>query len=574
MIRTRLSEGKSSISFASIVLALGLASFSPTAHAQESEFRQPGYVPNEVLVKFRDKVTAGERKAAATAMGDALVSDVTPDGLVKIHLGAGETVTGAVDRWSARSDVEYAAPNLYARAFFVPNDTTIAKFDLAWNLRAIHAYDAWDVVTGNPNIVIAIVDAGVAYEDRVIPDYERPFVKPGVTMYRQSPELPGPFLPGWDFVHDDPYPNDDYGHGTFVATLAAGAANNTAGSAGVAFGCTILPIKVIDYRGDSDMEWIVKGIRFAADQGADVANLSLGFPPVRLLLLQGFTESLVAHFFNPLRDAVQYAQRKGTILVAASGNFGAPQVSLPAGYPGVIAVGATRPDDSRAPYSSYGSTLDLMAPGGDDDPLLDLNGDHQPDYVWALSIKPYRSDGSLANPDSFNVFNLVGTSCAAPLVTGAVALLRSLGMRDEGSIEQTLRATAVNRIQTNHSFDPLYGFGLIQLDKAVRSAAQHASLARSLGDGDIPARISSENPARGTARLSYRVARSGSVLVRVFDVRGALVRTLEDGPAQPGEHVATWDGKSSNGSPSASGVYWMRIDSSEGSAVRKIAFLR
>ena len=537
----------------------------------EPGFRQPGYVPGELLVQFKGSVTAAQRKAAAASEGAQVAGDVTPDGLVKIKLAPGQTVEDVIDHWSARSDVDYAAPNLYARGFFTPNDTTIAHFDLAWNLRAVHAYDAWDVVTGHPDVVLAIIDTGVAFEDHEIPEYERPFVKPGVTMYRRSPELPGPFLPGWDFVHDDAHPNDDNGHGTFISTIAAGAANNTAGSAGIAFGVTILPIKVIDYRNDSDMEWIVKGIRLAADQGADIANLSLGFPPVRLFRLLGYKESVLAHMFNPLQDAVNYAQRRGTILVAATGNFGAPEVSLPAGYPGVIAVGATGPDDTRAAYSSYGPDVDFMAPGGD---FGDVNGDHIQDGIFELSIKPYRSAGSLANPDSFDVFVQFGTSNAAPHVSGAVALLRSLGLRDQGAIEQTLRATAVNKFQTTRAFDPLYGNGLIQLDQAVRHPVGPTSLAASIDRGALAARIASGNPARGSASIAFTTKRSGPIRVQVFDARGALVRTIEERISEPGTHALTWDGRGQGGSAAASGVYWMRLSTPEGSAVRKVAFLR
>ena len=538
---------------------------------QELAFRSPGYAPDVLLVKFRDNVGPDERQAAVAAEGASLTRAITDDGLVKIRLRPGQSVMDGMDVWNRRIDVEYAAPNLYAQSFFTPNDTTIATFDLAWNLRAIHAYEAWDVVTGDPSIVLAIIDTGMAFEDRVIPGYERPFVKPGVAMYRRSPDLPGPFRAGWDFVHDDPDANDDNGHGTSVATIAAGAANNTAGSAGVAFGIALMPIKVVDYRNDSSMEWIVAGIRFAADHGADVANLSLGFPPVRLFRVLGYTEDFLAHMFKPLRDAVNYAQRKGTILVASSGNFGAPQVSLPAAYPGVIAVGATNVDDARASYSSFGSDLDLMAPGGD---FTELNGDHVQDGVAALSIKPFRSEGSLANPDSFGVFVSFGTSNSAPHVSGAVALLLSLGLRGQGQIESVLRSTAVNRFQATNAFSTRYGYGLIQLDAAVRKAAGSGAAAAAALPGTLQARMESGNPSSGQARLSYRLTRSGPVRVRVYDARGSLVRSLDDRVAQAGSHMIAWDGRSASGSAAPSGVYWMRVDSPEGSAVRKVALLR
>jgi serine protease len=531
--------------------------------------RWPAYVPGTLLVKFKGSVNANERQAAVSSEGATLDRDVTDDGLVKVRLAPGQSIPDVLDHWNARSDVEYASPDLYARGFFVPNDTLIASFDLAWNLRQVHAYDAWDVVTGDPSIIVAIIDSGVAFEDHEIPPYERQFVKPGVTMYRQSPELPGPFVPGYDFVHEDSHPNDDYGHGTFVATIAAGAADNIAGSAGIAFGVTIMPIKVLDYRGDSQMDWIIKAIRYAADHGANIANLSLGFPPIPIFRYLGYPENVIAHMFNPLQDAINYAQNRGVIIVGAAGNFDAPEVSLPAGYPGVIAVGATAPDDARSSFSSYGSRLDLMAPGGD---FGDVNGDHVQDGVFVLSMKPFRSEGSLANPDSFNIFVGFGTSEAAPHVTGAVALLMSMGVKDKGQILQTLRSTAVNRFQHDNSFDPMYGNGLIQLDQAVRHPVGPTFSARAFG-GALNARVESGNPARGSARIAFRLSRGAPATVRVFDARGALVRTLEN-VRGPGEHAVTWDGRISGGAPAASGVYWFRVESEEGTAVRKVAFLR
>jgi serine protease len=535
----------------------------------QAGFRAPGYVPDEVLVQFREPQGRDAMARAAHEEGGELAEEVTPDGLARVRLGPGSSVMGAIDQWMRRPDVLYAAPNVHARAFFVPNDTTIATFDLTWNLRSVDAYSAWDVVRGDPSVVLGIVDSGVAFEDHPIPPNESPFIKPGVTMYRRSPELPGPFLPGWDFVHDDAHPNDDYGHGTMVTTIAAGAANNTAGSAGIAFGVTILPVKVLNYRGNGETDDIVQGIRFAADHGADIINLSLGYPPLGFF---GLPPNELKQMFRPLQEAVSYARRRGAIVVAAAGNFGADEVSLPAGYPGVISVAASGFDDFPASYTSFGQRLDLMAPGGD---FTELNHDHVQDAVFELSIKPFRSDGSLANPDSFGVFPFFGTSGAAPHVSGAVALLLSMGLKDEGAILQTLRSTARQRFDpVQGGFDPRDGFGLLQVGEAVRHPVGGPSLAGSSPEGALRARMISGNPARGEAALSFRMAAAGRVRARVFNSRGELTRTLADGPREAGTQTLRWDGRDERGQDAPSGIYFVRIDTSEGHATHKVAFLR
>ena len=544
-------------------------------------FRAPGYVEGEVLVQLRSAVPRGKAAAIAQSEGATLAEVVTPEGLIKVRFEGSESVFEATERWKKRSDVLYAVPNVLAHGFFVPNDSTIGRFDLGWNLRQFDAFNAWDVVTGSPDIVVAIVDAGVAYEDYPVPDYEKKGLWPGVTMYRRSPELPGPFLPGWDFVNDDAHANDDNGHGTSVATIAAGAANNRAGSAGIAFGVTILPVKVLNYRNDAQLDDIVQGIRFAAEQGADVINMSLGLPPIRLLRALGYTEPVIADLVKPFRDAVSFAQRRGAILVGASGNFGASEVSYPAGLPGVIAVGATGVDNKPAGYSSYGLRLDFMAPGGD---FLDVNGDHIQDAVALLSVKPHRSEGSLCKPDSFNVFFFFGTSGAAPHVTGAVALLRSLGLENQGQIEQILRTTAVNPFRSSKGFDPSYGSGLVQVGKAVRYAAERRKLlaegvgggtgSGGGGDGALGARLLSANPARGSTDLEFRVNHDGNALVRVYDARGALVRTLREGAAPAGLSRVHWDGRDDGGASVSNGVYFLRVETTDGTYTRKVAFLR
>ena len=535
--------------------------------------KAPVFAPGQLLVKFPESISRAEIERVAREEGGTLVEMVTPDGLAKLRFDASADVVDAMRRWNRRTDIEYAAPNLVAHAFFVPNDTTIAEFDLGWSLRQVRVFDAWDIVTGSPKILLAIIDSGVAFEDHPVPDYERPFLWPGTTMYRRSPELPGRFRPGWDFVNNDAHPDDDNGHGTFVATIAAGQANNVAGSAGIAFGVTLLPIKVIDYRGDAFNDNLVKGIRFAADQRADVINLSLGYPPISFLRASGFTDSMLVAIFKPLRDAVRYAQRRGATIVAASGNFDAGEVSLPAGFPGVIAVGGTNVDMSRASYSSYGRGLDFMAPGGD---FTELNGDGIQDFVAMMSIKPHRSEGSLAKPDSFGVFFQLGTSNSSAHVSGAVSLLMSLGVKDEDKIVRALRDTAINPFSDSPCFDSTYGYGLIQIDKAVRKLARHKKPRhwRHFAQGEFEVDMISPNPVRGAAELELRAARAGTVTARVFDVRGALVRTLAAGPVPTGTSMLRWDGRNDRGDAVPTGIYFFRIETPEGSSSHKVAFLR
>ena len=577
--RTRRQTHLASL-LTSLLLAVCLA---PPAGAQsflknipqsrEPEFRAPGWVLDEILVQFKDAKDKDGMSRAARDEGVQLREVVTTDGLARVSITPGTDVPMSMKQWMRRPDVLYAAPNFKAHGFFVPNDTTIATFDLAWNLRAIDAYSAWDVVRGDPSIVLGIVDSGVAFEDHTIPPNELPFVWPGISQYRRSPELPGPFLPGWDFVHDDAHPNDDNGHGTMVATLAAGLANNIAGSAGIAWGVTILPVKVLDYRTDAQADDIVQGIRFAADHGADVINLSLGFPPLTFFEFLGFTKQEVDEMFRPLREAIQYAQRRGTIIVAAAGNFHADEVSLPAAYPGVIAVGATGFDDLPTSYTSSGKALDLMAPGGD---FTELNNDHVQDAVFNLSIKPFRSDGSLAKPDSFGVFPFFGTSGASPQVAGAVCLLRSMGIKSQGLIQQTLQSTAKQPFVPNQGgWDPRDGYGLIQIGAAARNLAGKGSAPSAAApSGTLQARLLSANPARGEAALSFRTGAEGRVRARVFNAKGELVRTMLDAVRSAGVHTVAWDGRDERGQAAPSGIYFLRIDANDAVATRKVAFLR
>ena len=168
--------------------SVALAGLNVIPLETESPWRAPGYVPNELLVKFVTGVTLAQATQAVRTKGAFFAKKVlTPDGLVAVELPPGASMDDAIDSLSACPGIEYATPNGYAHGFFAPNDTIIGEGDLAWNLRDVGAFAAWDVVTGNPDVVLAIIDTGVAYEDNAIPSYEAPFLSPRARMYRKSP---------------------------------------------------------------------------------------------------------------------------------------------------------------------------------------------------------------------------------------------------------------------------------------------------------------------------------------------------------------------------------------------------
>ncbi|MGQ9502651.1 MAG: S8 family serine peptidase [Anaerolineae bacterium] len=352
-------------------------------------------------------------------MGLYLVSyeaDVTP-----------ETVAAA---YAGEPNVIYAEPNYYVYAAevpanppaFVPNDP---YFDRQWNFQAIQVPQAWDYA-GGQGVVVAVIDSGVAYED-----FEN---------YRHAPDLANTvFVPGYDFVNNDLHANDDFGHGTHVAGTIAQSTNNGRGVAGVAFGATLMPVKVLNARGQGGFDALARGVIFAADQGARVINLSLS----------GRKSSQL------LQDAIQYAADKGVLIVAAAGNSGGT-VEYPAAYNPVIAVGAVDYRLQRARYSNFGSQLDLVAPGGDT--RVDANGDGLPDGILQETFQ--------GDPTHFALHNMEGTSMAAPHVAGVAALLFAFNpAATAAQVRQVLEMTA--RDLGAPGLDENYGYGLVQAAAAL-----------------------------------------------------------------------------------------------------------
>ncbi|RME04804.1 MAG: hypothetical protein D6805_01670, partial [Planctomycetota bacterium] len=221
--------------------------------------------------------------------------------------------------------VQYAEPNYTARIAFSPQDTYYNSYQKI--PPALGLEQAWKLTQGSPQITIAVLDTGV--------DTNHEDLQANI----QSP--------GYDFVQNDPFPDDRCGHGTAMAGIIAAKGNNQKGIAGAAWNCRILPVKIANKNGIATFDQLAKGIVFAVDQGAQILNISLG--------------SLAPS--TTLHQAVQYAYRKGAILIAAAGNDLTHQERYPAAYPEVLSVAALGPNGDLGYWTNLSPKTDLAAPG-------------------------------------------------------------------------------------------------------------------------------------------------------------------------------------------------------------------
>jgi serine protease len=431
-----------------LVSASGMAradvgGIEPTPVPTMKAHPEQGASTGEVLIKFREGVDP-LRRAQILGVSGARVARVTRgSAFAVLRPRRGASAADYIRSLSRRWEVAAAEPNYLAWATDV--DPYFNPYQ--WNLfdrgalsgrvlsnYGINAAAAWNFSLG-VGVKVALLDTGCAYAD-----YQE---------YRMAPDLASVRItPGWDFVNNDGYPNDDNGHGTHVATTLVAAANDGVGTAGVAPGCTIMPIKVLGADASGTYEAIAGGIRYAADQGAQIINLSLtGTAPAAIL-----------------QDAVQYATDRGCLIVAAAGNEGQNSIGYPARYPQCLSVGATRFDGQLAAYSNRGSGLSLVAPGGDT--MLDQNRDGYADGILAETFDPHRGY------DSFAYYFYAGTSMAAPQVSGVAALALSLNpsLGPNGTRSALLSsATDLGR----RGWDSTYGYGLVNAMGAVRYAMTH-----------------------------------------------------------------------------------------------------
>ena len=282
------------------------------------EHNGPEYVPDEIIVKFKPGVGQNVIDGINREHGTSVISTSRFAGFNRMRIPSAVPAKAMANIFSKNPNVEYAELNYIAYALMVPNDP---YYSYQWHLKGIGIEEAWGLSSGS-GVTVAVIDTGVADPRTGSDDL-------------QDSRVVG----GYDFVNNDNDPTDDNGHGTHVAGTIAQTTNNRIGVAGVAYSCSIMPVKVLNKQGSGTYADIADGIRYAADNGAEVINMSLG----------GSSGS------TTLENAVAYAYNKGVTIICASGNDGSSyQVSYPSAYDDYcIAVGATRYDEAVAYYSKW-----------------------------------------------------------------------------------------------------------------------------------------------------------------------------------------------------------------------------
>ena len=445
--------------FIGLLFSPALAS-EPASKPPANPMPQGEFKPGEILVKFKKGLGAASARLILSAKGMRVSGEIEKLGILQVAVPMGRELE-VIESLRRNPLVEYAEPNYIVHlppfeptqvtavgqtgqsqairaADIVPNDPYYSYGDVQWNLPRIGAPQAWEVTTGEREIVIAIVDSGIDLDH---PDLDgKIWTNPG--------EIPGNGLDddgngcvddvhGWHFYHrcddegcielEDNNSQDDNGHGSFMAGIAAVETNNGEGIAGLSWGAKLMPVKVLDQNAAGYYSDIIQGVIYAADNGAKIINMSFGG----------------AAYSQALEDAVNYAHDKGCLLVSTSG-YGNTGVTYPGKFPVVVTVAATDKDDQRAWFSNYGPEVDLAAPGVD-----------------------------IASTDRNGIYGLwSSTEVAAPHVAGLAALIWSVNPTlTQDEVEDVMKSTAVDLGDPGR--DDYYGWGRIDASAAVRATSHY-----------------------------------------------------------------------------------------------------
>jgi thermitase len=395
------------------------------------------FSPGEFIVKLKKDTTFSKTSLMALNEKHQVYAlekifphslDTNLDAIYRLHVPIDSDILALVQEYAICPDVVYAEPNGIIAPCFFPND---AYFNLQWSLHNtgqillgnisgtsdadIDAPETWENETGNPEVIIAIVDSGI--------DFTHPDL--AAHVWNNTDDIPNNGIDedsngyiddtrGWDFYYHDNDPKDGHGHGTLCAGAAVAVTDNGVGIAGAGWNCTIMPVQIASECWTSDWEIFAAGIVYATDNGAAVISMSCG----------------TYYRSDIIQDAVNYAFDKGVFLCAAAGNDNLRNKFYPAGFENVTAVAATNQNDQRCTKedwdpnnywhgqvqgSNSGDWVDIAAPGS-------LIFSTMPTYHVTYNdiINPYTGQNNSQEYDWFGC-----TSSASPLVAGVAALLLS-----------------------------------------------------------------------------------------------------------------------------------------------------
>jgi serine protease len=463
------------------------------------------YRAGRVIVKFRDEAAMTDRRAAvraASGTGEIAERPSYADFDI-VRIDPSEDAEGAASVLRQRPEVQYAQVAHRVHALLVPNDPLYASQQ--WNLPLINMEKAWDIQPqAGSAITVAVIDTGMAYQNATItatlPAFtdangqKYPALGKVTIPYSAAPQLVSPtgasrIVAPHDFVNGTSTPLDFDGHGTHVSGTIGQLTNDGIGTAGVAFNVKLMPVKVlasawdllfagipdISDTGGSDDD-VARGIRYAADNGAKILNMSLGSsgPP------DCATRPSQTDCSPVIEAAMRYAVGKGCFIVVAAGNefedvvppYGKNPTSVLAEIasriPGAVSVAAVDRAKDHAYYSSTGSYIEISAPGGSERGFGDNGYVRQQTFDYNFTDTFLLPPAQLRAPrfDVMGYVGYIGTSMAAPHVAGVAAMLMQQGVTDPAVIEDILEKTAVDLGSPGR--DNTFGFGLVDARAALR----------------------------------------------------------------------------------------------------------
>jgi len=585
-----------------LFLLLAACVFPASAGAKVASLEgKEAFVPGEILVRFKDGASFQDRAKALSTLG--MPQAVNHPTLVKVKLNSGIGVQDAVNQMKNDPSVQYAQPNFrYYASFCEPPIDQYYAPPYNWPLSIIKAPQAWALATplgpcptppvspgvGSSSVTVAVLDSGISRNN---PDLKTvPAIGYNAICDVQE-QSTGCVCSGSVTDLGTTYASaDDFGHGTYVAGIIGAEWNvsssesgscpytiTTTGFAGLAPGCVLLAVKVLDCTGSGTTDSIVAGTNYAVAHGARVLNFSLGSPSTG-----GLDQAE--------QEALDNALANNCIVVASAGNESSnghlAPVDYPAAYPPVVSVGATDQNDNLAFYSNGGANLKIVAPGGFGAgavsqvfrPDLDVFSD----FLCPLSAAASQEGGFVTMGGDSNFGTAAGTSAAAPFVSGAAALI--LSVYPYLTNTQVVQAIVNNAdsLNGNQGWSPQTGYGRLNVYQALLAAGS--------GGGQVTSYVqtfNSPNPfytkTNGSTNITVAISQPAPVDLTICDTSGELVlhksydsSQLNNNPSNPQfkSYYVSWDGRNGAGQPVVTGIYFYTVKVNGQVGRNKIALIQ